>query len=74
MWDFADAIPRHRSERLRSYSAFASIIDLIAADATVVGFVWEPFDAERLRGCNRASFLLKVSEHAYDAFFNSPAG
>src|SRR6266536_4411423 len=74
MWEFADAIPRERTERLHAHSGFVAVIALIIKDASITAFAWEPFNAERLSGCHRASFLLKVSEHAYDAFFNAPAG
>jgi hypothetical protein len=74
MWDFCDQIPRERAERLHAYDSFAAVIALIAKDAAITAFAWEPFDAERLSGCNRASFLLTVPEQAYDAFFNAPAG
>jgi len=74
MWEFADAIPRERTERLHALSAFFTVIALIAKDAKVTAFAWERFNAERLFGCHRASFLLKVSDYAYDAFFNAPAG
>lgn len=74
MWDFCDQIPRERAERLHAYDSFAAVEALIAEDAERTAFAWEPFDAERLSGCHRASFLLRVPEHAYDAFFNAPAG
>jgi hypothetical protein len=74
MWGFADGIPRERVERLHAYGDFSAVVALIAKDAEVTAFTWEPFDAERLSGCYRAAFLLRVSEQAYDAFFNAPAG
>lgn len=68
------ALPRERVERLVRYSNFGAVVDLIKNSALIVQFAWEPFEAERLRGCHRASYLLQVSPDAYDAFFNSPVG
>ena len=74
MWEFASIFAKERRERLLSHSGFDAVIALVATGAQVVAFDWELFGAQRLLGCNRASFLLRVSEVAYDAFFNSPAG
>ncbi|KAA0997884.1 hypothetical protein FVF58_47090 [Paraburkholderia panacisoli] len=70
---FAETIKADRRERLLSYGSFDEIERMIAAsEATAV--TWEPFSGELLKGCHRASFLLRVSIEAYDAFFNSLVG
>jgi hypothetical protein len=74
MWTMSASLPRDRVERLLSYSGFREIVDLVGESASILDFAWEPFQADRLSGCHRASFLLQVSPPAYDAFFNSPAG
>lgn len=72
-WQFGAAVDTGRAARLFSYPDFDSVA-LLLNGAAVEGFSWERFDGETLRGCSRASFLLRVSSEAYDAFFNSPAG
>lgn len=74
MWTMSTALLRERVERLLSYANFGAVVDLIADSVSILDFEWEPFEADRLRGCHRASFLLRVSPDAYDAFFNSPVG
>ena len=74
MWQFADSVSPDRSERLTSLTGIDAVVAAVLSTAQVAGFEWEPFKADRLRDCHRASFLLRVSEPAYDAFFNSPAG
>lgn len=63
-----------RRARLIGVSSFESITAGILLTAEIIAFEWEPFRFERLRGCNRAAFLLYLPEHIYDAFFNSPVG
>lgn len=72
-WQFSAEVDAGRAARLLSYPDFDTVASLLI-DAAVECFSWERFDGEKLRGCSRASFLLRVSSEAYDAFFNSPAG
>lgn len=72
-WQYTATVDPARAQRLLSFSAFREVTELVA-DAQVVDFAWEPFHGNSLSGCNRASYLLKVPEETYDAFFNSPAG
>jgi len=73
IWRFAESFPADRTQRLLKYTSFDEIASFMKA-AKVIDFAWEPFQHKRLKGCNRASFLLQVSEQLYDAFFNSPVG
>lgn len=73
IWQFSKFLPADRIQRLLAYTSFDQIASLVET-AKVTGFEWEPFHNDRLKGCNRASFLLNVSETIYDAFFNSPMG
>lgn len=72
-WQFAPSFNGQRAQRLLTFSEFAEIVDLVAG-GKVTGFSWEAFNGLTLAGCSRASFLLRVSPVAYDAFFNSPTG
>ena len=63
-----------RRSRLTALLSFEEIATEISRTAEVIAFEWESYRGERLRGCNRAAFLLHVSEDIYDAFFNSPVG
>jgi hypothetical protein len=73
IWQFCAPVDAARARTLLSYPNFDAVA-LLLEQATVECFLWEPFTGPALRGCHRASFLLRVSEEAYDAFFNSPAG
>lgn len=73
LWQFRSSVPSERARTLLSYPNFDAIASLLG-QATVEGFSWEAFSGQALRGCCRVCFLLRVSEVAYDAFFNSPAG
>jgi len=73
-WQFAESISQDRAKNLLSWTGFEEIAKLVAT-GEILTFKWEPFKTERwLRGCNRASFVLKVPTRIYDAFFNSPKG
>jgi hypothetical protein len=72
-WQFCPSVDNTRAATLMSYPNFDSIASLLA-DAVVEDFAWEAFSGSILGGCHRASFLLRVTSTAYDAFFNSPAG
>lgn len=73
IWSFAESVGAERRERLLSYGGFDEIKQMIGA-SEVTAVTWEQFSGELLKGCGRASFLLRVSTEAYDAFFNSPVG
>jgi hypothetical protein len=73
IWKFSETMAADRRRRLLSYGSFEEI-ELIVGAAEIAAVVWEPFRGELLNGCHRASYLLRVSEEAYDAFFNSPVG
>jgi hypothetical protein len=72
-WRFTPAVTADRADRLRSWVSFDEIAGALL-QASVGRFWWEPFNAARLKGCNRASFLLHVAPSVYDAFFNSAKG
>jgi hypothetical protein len=73
IWQFRAPVDSARARTLLSYPNFNAVASLFE-QATVECFLWEPFSGPTLRGCHRASFLLRVPEAAYDAFFNAPAG
>lgn len=72
-WRFAGSISAERAAKLSGYQTFDAIANLVA-DAAITEFAWELFGETALRGCSRASFLLRVEPTTYDAFFNSPVG
>lgn len=72
-WQFCASVDSSRASTLHSYLSFDAVVGLLES-ALVEGFCWEQFSGQAIRGCHRASFLIRVSEVAYDAFFNSPAG
>jgi hypothetical protein len=74
IWSLSTALPPERVKCLLSYDQFDAVVELITNSLAILNFVWESFEAARLKGCHRASFLLQVSSQAYDAFFNSPVG
>jgi hypothetical protein len=74
IWQFAESIPQDRANDLLCWSSFEEIARLLVAIGEILRFAWIPFKAERLKGCKRASFVLKVPPRIYDAFFNSPEG
>ncbi len=74
LWSFSESLPHHRVERLLSHVSYEEVIELLVGTVKLAKFSWEPFIADRLKGCHRASFLVRVSGWAYDAFFNSPVG
>jgi len=72
-WKFTSEVNSGRAARLLQLSSFDDVINLIVC-CEIEPMWWEPATAGHLAGCNRASFKMTVSEHAYDAFFNSPVG
>jgi hypothetical protein len=73
-WKFTTAISAERAAQLGSWQSFDGIASALMLEAVVGGFWWEPFNSARLKGCNRASFPLRVMAQVYDAFFNSAVG
>lgn len=73
LWQFGESVGADRARQMLGYSSFDEVIALLST-AEIVAFAWEPFQSERLNGCNRAAFLLQVSTEGYDAFFNFPVG
>jgi len=74
IWSFSAAVPTSRAEALNRWRSFNQIVAKIVSEATVIASEWEPFKDQRLAGCHRASFEIRVSTDAYDAFFNAPVG
>ncbi len=72
-WRFTAAVSADRVDQLRSRVSFDEVLNAIL-QASVGRFWWEPFDATRLKRCNRASLFLHVDPNAYDDFFNSANG
>jgi hypothetical protein len=58
---------------LQSFARFGEVAAALQC-AVVEAFVWERGARSELAGGHRASFRLSVSNDAYDAFFNAPAG
>jgi hypothetical protein len=73
IWQFCASVDNIRARMLHSYPDFDTVASLVL-DAAIEAFCSEPFSGLALRGCHRASFLLRVPEVVYDAFFNSPVG
>lgn len=73
IWQFCTSVDSIRARTLLSYPNFDTVASLLL-DAAIEDFCWEPFSGQALRNCHRASFLLRVPEVVYDAFFNSPVG
>jgi len=73
-WEFTAEVGEDRAARLYSWPDFRPIVLALKAVASVDKFWWEPYRDADLKGCNRASFTLKVPSSLYDAFFNSPNG
>ena len=73
LWHFDPSVELRRAELLLSYKDFESVSELLS-QGSIIAFEWESFHGKRLKGCHRASFLLKVAPETYDAFFNSPVG
>lgn len=73
IWDFYESVDIDRAARLLAPQSFITTIELVQA-AVTIGFSWEPFRNDRLKGCHRAEFLLVVPVDVYDYFFNSPHG
>lgn len=72
-WQFTETVSSARAAELRSWGSFDEILKLLLS-SFIERFWWEPFLGAQLKECNRASFTMKVSSRAYDAFFNSPVG
>jgi hypothetical protein len=72
-WRLTAKVSADRAEELQSWISFDQIVGELLK-GSVRRFWWEPFNAERLKGCNRASFTLQVAPSVYDAFFNSGKG
>ena len=74
LWGFTNLVPIERQMRLLGLGAFEDVIFEIISTSEVVYYTSEPYVNLKLQGCTRASFLLSVDNHVYDAFFNSPIG
>jgi hypothetical protein len=74
LWEFTNAVSTARATTLNNWESFDGIIGALNLLSSVENFWWEPFLRPELKGCNRASFLIKVPRAIYDAFFNSPNG
>lgn len=74
MWKFFKAVGPLRQQALLESPEFGTLSTELILATDLEGFYWEEFESDRLRGCRRASFLLRVPEHLYDCFFNSPQG
>jgi hypothetical protein len=74
VWLFSSKIDTSRRAALESISDFATVIERIASEATVVKFDVCRGKEGHLKNCSRPQFGLKVSSDTADLFFNSPAG
>ena len=74
LWDFTTLIPAERRARLLEIEEFEEVLHKVISTTKILNYVAEPASDSRLKGCSRASFLLKVDPYAYDGFFNSPIG
>ena len=74
LWQFKKSLDADRINRLLGYKSYEEVIDLLVNTLEIIGYMAEEFKNIRLKGCVRASFLLKVPNETYDAFFNSPNG
>jgi len=74
LWDFTNLVTTERRTRLLKLHSFEDAVNPVIFTSIVLAYEPEPFKDARLRGCKRASFLLSVDPHGYDAFFNSPVG
>lgn len=72
-WEFTACIEPERVARLLSWRSFDEIIESLS-DCEISASYWEDAMSPHLKGCSRASFMLKVPADVYDGFFNAPAG
>ena len=73
LWSFTGTVNPSRASELLAIPDFEHVLHLLQT-ATVVCFRWKEFENDRLRGCYRAEFVLRVHEDVYDALFNAPVG
>lgn len=74
MWTYFDSVDRTRQALLLRAPPFDVQAIALSLSVEVEATCWEKFTEPRLRGCERATFLLRISEVQYDCFFNSPNG
>lgn len=74
LWKYFANVDTDRQELLLSAPPFEVQATALILVAELEQFCWEPFSGSRLKGCGRADFLLRIPEHHYDSFFNSPNG
>jgi hypothetical protein len=74
LWSFSNLVSEERKSQLLRLSSFDQVVESVISTNKIRAYQTEPFKNERLKGCDRASFLLSVDPIAYDAFFNSPSG
>lgn len=73
-WSFAQSFPGERAIELLKWRSFASLAEEILK-GEVHCAAWESFEGDRLRGCWRVAFKVRVSNVGIcDAFYNAPAG
>lgn len=74
LWKFVPEFDSARRERLSAFSDFSQVIALV--QRSIKNIHLEPCHGRdpELQACVQPVFTLDVSEEAFDAFFNSPAG
>jgi hypothetical protein len=73
-WSFAQSFPTDRAIELLKWRSFASLAEEILK-SEVHCAAWESFEGDRLRGCWRVAFEVRVNHVGIcDAFYNAPAG
>lgn len=73
-WRYAPSNDIERVSHLLSWRSFDQILGEMVRTGVVVQPWWEPAKSTLLSGANRASAVVLVPRHVYDAFFNSPVG
>jgi hypothetical protein len=74
LWKFHLNIDGARQDSLFAWTSFENVIGALLLGTEVAAFRWRAANWVVLAGCHRAEFLLNVSTHTYDGFFNSPVG
>jgi hypothetical protein len=73
-WSFAQSFPKERANDLSKWRSFASLVEEILR-GEIRCAAWESFENDRLRGCWRVAFEVRVNHVGIcDAFYNAPVG
>jgi hypothetical protein len=71
-WSYSDAMQKERRDRLLSIESFATIADSIRREMSVLCYHVQTCDNDLTY--SRPIFCVRVRDHLFDAFFNSPEG